>query len=73
MESLKPNGKVYFIDRPLDALTPTDDRPLSRTKEAIAEQYTARYGIYMHWADKVVSADCDAKTVANKILEDFNQ
>lgn len=73
MESLKPNGKVYFIDRPLDALTPTDDRPLSRTKEAIAEQYTARYGIYMHWADKVVSADCDAKTVTGKILEDFNQ
>ncbi len=73
MLSLKLNSKIYFIDRPLSALTPSDDRPLSRTKEAIEKLYNERYGIYKRWADNTINADCDAETVAEKIMENFNR
>ena len=71
IDALKENGKIYFIDRPLDSLIPTDDRPLSSTKEAIVKRYNERYGIYCGAADVTIDADCDAKDVAEKIEGDF--
>ncbi len=73
MMSLKANSRVYFIDRPLSSLTPTDDRPLSRDKNAIEKLYNERYEIYKYWADSIVDADCDALAVAVKIEEDFSR
>ncbi|MBP3402235.1 MAG: shikimate dehydrogenase [Clostridia bacterium] len=71
VRSLKKNGRLYFIDRPLDALVPTDSRPLSSDRTAIEKRYEERYGIYSSVCDKKIDADCDAETVAEKILENF--
>ena len=68
---LKKNGRLYFIDRPLDALVPTDSRPLSSDRAAIEKRYEERYGIYSSVCDEKIDADCDAETVAEKILENF--
>ena len=68
---LKRNGKIYFIDRSLESLMPTADRPLSSTKEAIERRYTERYDLYKKYADVVVDANAPAEDVAEKISEDF--
>ena len=69
--NLKKNGKIYFIDRPLDALIPTSDRPLGSTKEAIEKRYIERYDIYMKSANVRIDADTEANEVSEKILGDF--
>lgn len=71
VEALKRNGRLYFIDRPLCDLIPTDDRPLSSTKEAIEKRYNERYSIYTLSADVKIDASCDAEGVSDKIIGDF--
>ena len=71
VDALKENGRLYFIDRPLEALIPTENRPLSSTKEAITARYNERYGIYCKSADVIIDADCDALAVSEKIEKDF--
>ena len=71
--SLRKNGKLYFIDRPLECLLPTSDRPLASTREDIEKRYSERYNIYTARADVRVLADCDAECVAGKIERNFEQ
>lgn len=77
VQSLKNNGRIFFIDRPLEKLTATADRPLSCTEDSLNNMYLERYPIYKNTADFTIFADGDAVTVANNILrkinyEDFN-
>lgn len=71
LSSLRYNGKLYFIDRPLENLIPTESRPLSADKESIAKRYNERYSIYCDACDVKINADYDAVDVAEKILENF--
>lgn len=71
--SLRKNGKLYFIDRPLESLLPTSDRPLASTREDIEKRYAERYNIYTSAADARILADCDAECVADKIERNFEQ
>lgn len=69
--ALRQNGRIYFIDRPLDSLVPTEDRPLAQSYEAVAKRYHERYEKYVALADVAVSAECSAEEVAKKIGKDF--
>jgi len=69
IDNLKQNGKIYFIDRPVNDLIPTNDRPLSSTKEDILKRYNERYDIYCDTADEIVKVIGDAKSVAQYIKE----
>ena len=69
--ALKLNGRIFFIDRPLDSLVPTSDRPLSQDRESIEKRYNERYSIYCERCDERIDADCDADSVAEKILERY--
>jgi len=71
--ALRKNGKLYFIDRPLESLLPTSDRPLASTREDIEKRYAERYNIYTAAADVRILADCDAECVAKKIERNFEQ
>ena len=71
IRNLSKNGKIYFIDRPLEKLVPTSDSPTASTFEAIKKRYEERYPLYKKYADKIIGADCEAKDVALKIKEDF--
>ena len=71
--SLRKNGRLYFIDRPLESLLPTSDRPLASTREDIEKRYAERYNIYTSRADVRILADCDAECVAGKIERNFEQ
>lgn len=67
-DALRQNGRIYFIDRPLERLIPTDDRPLASDFEKLKRRYEERYSRYISTADDVVNAACSAQEVAISIL-----
>ena len=69
--SLKSNGRIYFIDRPLDMLTVTPDRPLSSSIKALKTVYENRIDLYRGTADIIVKNDTDINTVCERIRKDF--
>ena len=73
IDNLKSNGRIYFIDRPLDMLAATDDRPLSRNKEALEKRYNERYELYREYADVIVDGKGSVNEVAERIEADFNE
>lgn len=44
---LKQNGKTVFLDRPIEEIVPTGDRPLSSSREALEKRYKERLPIYL--------------------------
>lgn len=70
-ELLRENGTVVFIDRPLEYITATSDRPLSSDRELLEKRYKERYGIYCAAADIHVKAVGNIEQNAEKIKEAF--
>lgn len=66
-DALKMNGRIYFLDRSPELLTPTDDRPLALSKDAIRNRYRERYDIYCSTADEVIDDNNAVAAVANEI------
>ncbi len=66
--ALRQNGKIYFIDRPLEALFPTSDRPLAQNKEAIINLYNERYPIYTSSADSIVINNKSTSELSDAII-----
>lgn len=71
IELLKENGFVVFLDRSIENLIITADRPLSRTRESLLKRYNERYDIYCSSADFVIKANGSVDENANKIKEGF--
>lgn len=69
IQRLRQNGKVFFLDRPLDNLLPTDDRPLSNSRETLEKLFNERYETYKASADVTICVDGDAEDTARKIME----
>ena len=68
---LKFNGKIYFIDRPLDQIIATPDRSLSNDRQSLEKRFAERYEIYKSTCDKHVNSKITAEDTANDILKDF--
>lgn len=68
---LKGNGTVYFIDRDIENLVATPDRPLSNSREALEKRYNERYPIYCGVADKKIENNGEPQTAVKIIKEDF--
>ncbi len=69
IELLKENGKVFFLDRPLELLITTDDRPLSSNKSDLEKRYNERYDLYKSSADVIIDASGTVESVVNKVLK----
>ena len=72
MKHLKQNGIVFFLDREVENIIPTSDRPLGSDREAIRKRYEERYPIYCSAADIKVDSNRDVNTVAADIEKAFN-
>ena len=68
---LKQNGRLYFLNRSLEKLIPTSDRPLSSDIEALKRRYNERYNIYLSSADVTVDGDGTVSEVAEIIKGEF--
>lgn len=71
IELLKMNGKVIFLNRPLDMLLTSEDRPLSSDRELLKKRFEERYEMYKASADVEIIADSDIKTNVQKVKEGF--
>ncbi len=71
IDLLRRGGKIYFIDRPLEALLPTEDRPLASSREAIMRRYEERYDRYCATADCRIDGNGTPKEVAERIRKEF--
>lgn len=73
VRALKRNGLLVFLDRPLDKLVPTDDRPLSDNPEKLAALFEKRRPIYLHAADIRLNADGTVEEVCALLSERFKE
>lgn len=67
IKALKQNGVVFFIDRALELLMSTEDRPLSKDIQAIRRLYNERYPVYRGCMDVYIDGNGAVDEVANKI------
>ncbi len=70
--ALRRTGRIYFLDRPLPLLLPTEDRPLSDTREALTARYHERYARYLLASDVKVPNGGTAEEAAAYIRKDFS-
>ncbi len=68
IKRLKRNGKIVFINRELQYITPTSDRPLSSDRIALEKRFRERYPLYMKTADTVIKTESSANKNAENIL-----
>lgn len=73
IDFLKQNGTVFFLDRPLDLLITTADRPLSSNKEDLKKRYNERYELYKASADICIDGSASIEKVAKLIFEEFSK
>ena len=71
--SLRQNGRLYHLDRPLPQLLPTEGRPLAGTAESIARLYEARKPVYSAARDVAVAMNGNPESIAKSILEEFTK
>ncbi len=71
VELLSENGRIYFIDRSLDKIVATSDRPLSSNRADLEKRYKERYDIYCSSCDKHIKAGDIALENMMTIKKDF--
>ena len=71
VDFLRENGRIYFIDRPLDDIRVSSNRPLSSDRASLEKRYNERYEIYLSSCDKRIIPVDGAELNANMIMEDF--
>ena len=69
IDAMKMNGTVVFLDRPLEALLPSNDRPLADDADKIRRLYAERYPIYTSSADLVLKVEGTPEQTAENLLE----
>ena len=68
---LKNNGVIFFIDRDIDNIRPTGDRPLSNSRDKLQAVYEKRYPIYTACADFHIKSDNNVEHTIETILKNF--
>lgn len=68
VQALRQNGALFFLDRPLESLRGTKDRPLSRDPEALRKRYEERYPLYTAICDRRVAVGDTAEQAARQTL-----
>ena len=71
IDALKSNGRIYFLDRPVSELCPTDDRPLASSKEKIIKLHEERLPVYQSTCDAVIQPKTPEEGAEEIISEIF--
>lgn len=71
IDALSSNGKIFFLNRPLEDILPTDDRPLSSNAADLKKRFDERYPIYKSVCDEEIFVDGVVSNSVNKIIEKF--
>ncbi len=68
IDSLKLNGKIFWLNRPLELLAPTKDRPTASSFKDIQKRYTERFPLYSAYCDVEIDASESVSEIVNKII-----
>ena len=60
-----------WLDRPLAALMPTSDRPVTSDRESLARTFHFRFPKYKAYCDVRISARKNVPTTAEKVIAEF--
>lgn len=71
VNALGQNGLVVFLDRDIERIVPTADRPLGNSRDALEKRYRERYPIYCAAADVRVESNNGVETVADEVMKEF--
>ena len=69
MDALRLNGKIVFIDRPIEQLICTSDRPLSSTRESLEKRFNERAHLYRKYADFIIDGSGSVGDTVDEILK----
>lgn len=72
IDLMRENGRIYFIDRPLEFLEIGKGRPLSQDKKALKKRYDERYSLYCQRCDRRIVPSQDKEENVGMIVKDFN-
>ena len=67
VNTLRQNGRLFWLDRDPEALVPTDDRPLADTAEKMKQLYRVREPIYRAAADEIIPVTGTPENAADNI------
>lgn len=68
---LSRNGRIYFLNRAFDKLTPTKDRPIASNAEMLRQRYEERYERYLSTCDKEIKVNENVSDTVTTIMQDF--
>lgn len=71
LRALRQNGVIVFLDRALQYLTPTADRPLSAGREALAALFAVREPLYRAAADITVDGNGTPDEVSELVRKEL--
>ncbi len=71
VENLKKNGVLVFLDRSLENLISTSDRPLSSNFENLKALFEKRYGIYLSASDIRIDGNGNIPETVKKIIQEI--
>lgn len=69
IDALKQNGVIFFLNRPIEDIIPTSDRPLSSDYTALKKRFEERYDKYISAMDYEIFVDGDVNHAVQKIME----
>ena len=70
IDRLKNNGLIIFIDRDINLLMPTSDRPLSSNIKDLKKLYEERHDMYIKYSDIKIENNNDILYVINEIKKE---
>ena len=73
VRALKRGGKIYFLNRPIEDIVPTADRPLALDRDALEARFRERYARYLSTCDREIINTQSPEIAAKMITEDFFQ
>lgn len=71
IRNLKRNGLVFFLDRALEYIVPTEDRPLSNSFDSLKKLYEKRYPLYVSMSDIRIASDENPEHTVFSVISGF--
>ena len=71
VRALERNSRIYFINRDVECLVPTKDRPLTSDAEAIRRRFAERYERYLSTCHQEIRSDEVIEHTETAIRKDF--
>lgn len=68
VRSLKKNGRLFFLERNIEEILPTGDRPLADTRDKVDKLYRERLPLYLRTADTSVKVTGTPEHTAETLL-----